>query len=98
MLSYPADGLHTLLHACCLQEKGLDTVDANRALGLPDDCREYTSVRNILLDMGVKSVRLIVSGSCSQHARVSLATCMKLNGGLYILLSNVSRGLGLTML
>ena len=27
-----------------LQEKGLDTVDANRALGLPDDCREYSAV------------------------------------------------------
>lgn len=44
-----------------LQEKGLDTVDANRALGLPDDCREYTSVRNILQDLGVKSVKLMVS-------------------------------------
>ena len=30
------------------QEKGLDTVDANRALGLPDDCREYSAVRHIL--------------------------------------------------
>lgn len=29
--------------ACLLQEKGLDTVDANRALGLPDDCREYSA-------------------------------------------------------
>ena len=44
-----------------LQEQGLDTVDANRALGLPDDCREYTSVRNILRDVNVKSVRLVVS-------------------------------------
>lgn len=44
------------------QEQGLDTVDANRALGLPDDCREYSSVRNMLEDLGVKSVRLIVRG------------------------------------
>ena len=43
-----------------LQEQGLDTVDANRALGLPDDCREYTSVRNILRDLGVKSIKLMV--------------------------------------
>lgn len=43
------------------QEQGLDTVDANRALGLPDDCREYYSVRNILSDLGIKSIRLIVS-------------------------------------
>lgn len=38
-------------------------MDANRALGLPDDCREYTSVRNMLRQMGVKSIRLIVSGA-----------------------------------
>jgi GTP cyclohydrolase II len=35
-------------------------VDANRALGYPDDCREYTSVHNILKELGVKSIRLMV--------------------------------------
>merc|ERR1711924_322013 len=44
-----------------MQEKGLDTVDANRALGLPDDFREYTSVRNMLVDIGVKSVQLMTN-------------------------------------
>ena len=43
-----------------LQERAFDTVDANRALGLPDDCREYTSVANILADLGVKSIKLMV--------------------------------------
>ena len=43
-----------------LQEEGLDTVDANRALGLPDDCREYSSVKNILKDLRIKSIRLMV--------------------------------------
>ena len=43
-----------------LQEEGLDTVDANRALGLPDDCREYSSVKNILKDLKIKSIRLMV--------------------------------------
>lgn len=38
-----------------LQEKGLDTVDANRALGLPDDCREYSAVKHILADLSVSS-------------------------------------------
>lgn len=42
------------------QETGLDTVDANRALGLPDDCREYTSVTNILADLGIRSIKLMV--------------------------------------
>ena len=44
----------------CVQEKGFDTVDANRELGLPDDCREYSSVKNILNDLDIKSIRLIV--------------------------------------
>jgi GTP cyclohydrolase II len=39
----------------------LDTVDANRALGLPDDTREYTAVANILEDMGIKSIRLMTN-------------------------------------
>ena len=49
-----------------LQEEGLDTVDANRALGLPDDCREYSSVRNILSDLDIKSIRLMVSPAFQQ--------------------------------
>ncbi|KAG2432566.1 hypothetical protein HXX76_008911 [Chlamydomonas incerta] len=54
-------GLANKIAAYSLQEQGLDTVDANRALGLPDDCREYTSVRNMLQDMGVRSIRLITN-------------------------------------
>ncbi|GLC37629.1 hypothetical protein PLESTB_001666300 [Pleodorina starrii] len=54
-------GLANKIAAYSLQEQGLDTVDANRALGLPDDCREYTSVRNMLAEMGVRSVRLITN-------------------------------------
>jgi GTP cyclohydrolase II len=55
-------GLANKIAAYALQEqKGLDTVDANRALGLPDDCREYTSVRNILRDLRVRSVRLMTN-------------------------------------
>ncbi|KIZ07919.1 GTP cyclohydrolase II [Monoraphidium neglectum] len=54
-------GLANKIAAYKLQEQGLDTVDANRALGLPDDSREYTSVRNILAELGVKSVRLMTN-------------------------------------
>jgi len=36
-----------------ISTKGLDTVDANRALGLPDDSREYDAVPNILQDLGL---------------------------------------------
>ena len=55
-------GLANKIAAYALQERrGLDTVDANRALGLPDDCREYTSVRNILRDLRVRSVRVMTN-------------------------------------
>lgn len=58
-----------------VQEQGLDTVDANRALGFPDDCREYTSVRNILRDLKVKSVKLMVRPGQSLTVVPSLAFC-----------------------
>ncbi|CAL5228412.1 g11542 [Coccomyxa viridis] len=54
-------GLANKIAAYALQEEGLDTVDANRALGLPDDCREYSSVRNILSDLDIKSIRLMTN-------------------------------------
>lgn len=53
-------GLANKIAAYSLQEEGYDTVDANRALGLPDDSREYSSVLNILKDLQIKSVQLIV--------------------------------------
>jgi GTP cyclohydrolase II len=50
-------GLANKIAAYHLQESGLDTVDANRALNLPDDSREYTAVANMLRDMDVKSIK-----------------------------------------
>ena len=43
------------------QELGLDTVDANRYLGLPDDAREYTAVKQILHDLKISSIRLLTN-------------------------------------
>jgi GTP cyclohydrolase II len=40
---------------------GLDTVDANRALGLPDDLRVYTAVKEILEHLGVRRVAVITN-------------------------------------
>ncbi|GIL92428.1 hypothetical protein Vretifemale_19997 [Volvox reticuliferus] len=56
-------GLVNKIAANSLQEQGLDTVDANRALGFPDDCQEYTSVRNMLRELNVKSIRLIITNN-----------------------------------
>ena len=43
------------------QEKGLDTIDANLALGLPDDRREYAFAASMLRRLGVRSVSLMTN-------------------------------------
>jgi 3,4-dihydroxy 2-butanone 4-phosphate synthase/GTP cyclohydrolase II len=42
-----------------LQEEGLDTLDANLALGFPADARDYTAAARMLEDLGIESVRLL---------------------------------------
>lgn len=54
-------GLLNKLKAYALQEKGYDTVDANLALGLPSEAREYGAAVAILRDLGIKSVRLMTN-------------------------------------
>ncbi len=54
-------GLANKVAAYAKQELGLDTVDANRALGLPDDAREYGSVKRMLSDLNVSSIRLMTN-------------------------------------
>ncbi|NDH65685.1 MAG: GTP cyclohydrolase II [Microbacteriaceae bacterium] len=54
-------GLLNKLKAYALQEQGLDTVEANLALGLPSEAREYGAAIAILNDLGVKSVRLMTN-------------------------------------
>ena len=44
-----------------LQDQGLDTVDANLALGLPSENREYGAAVAILRDLGIHSVRLMTN-------------------------------------
>ncbi|PYY37293.1 GTP cyclohydrolase II [Curtobacterium sp. MCPF17_047] len=52
-------GLINKLKAYRLQEDGLDTLDANLALGLPADSREYGGAAGILADLGITRVRLL---------------------------------------
>jgi GTP cyclohydrolase II len=54
-------GLANKIAAYHLQESGLDTVDANRALGLPDDAREYHAARAILEDLDIGEVTLMTN-------------------------------------
>ena len=52
-------GLAQKLRAYALQEQGLDTVQANLALGLPVDARDYSPAAAALHFLGIRSIRLL---------------------------------------
>src|SRR5215204_6022618 len=54
-------GLANKISAYALQEQGLDTVEANLALGLPEDGRDYRVAAEMLLDLGVRRARLLTN-------------------------------------
>ena len=54
-------GIAHKLRAYELQDRGFDTVDANIELGLPIDSREYSIGAQILLDLGVRKIRLMTN-------------------------------------
>jgi 3,4-dihydroxy 2-butanone 4-phosphate synthase/GTP cyclohydrolase II len=54
-------GLVNKLKAYHLQEKGLDTVEANAALGFPSDLRNYGIGAQILSELGIKSINLMTN-------------------------------------
>ncbi|WP_327327096.1 GTP cyclohydrolase II [Streptomyces sp. NBC_01210] len=61
-------GLLGKLRAMKLQAEGLDTVEANLALGFPADARDYRVAADILHDLGVQSVRLLSNNPLKSEA------------------------------
>ena len=59
-------GLGDKLRAYALQDQGLDTVDANLALGLGVDLRDYQPAARVLHDLGVRRIRLLSSNPAKE--------------------------------
>lgn len=66
-------GLSNKIRAYALQDKGLDTVEANIALGLPVDSRSFDVAAKILKELKVKSIKLMSNNP-------SKSAALKING------------------
>jgi 3,4-dihydroxy 2-butanone 4-phosphate synthase/GTP cyclohydrolase II len=70
-------GLGNKMRAYALQDKGLDTVEANRALGLPDDARDYSHAAEMLRSLGHHRIRLLTNNPAKASGLERLGIIIK---------------------
>ena len=75
-------GLINKIRAYRLQDQGLDTVEANLALGLPVDARDFSIAKHIFDHLGVASVRLLTNNpeklQTMRDSGINIAECLPL--------------------
>jgi GTP cyclohydrolase II/3,4-dihydroxy 2-butanone 4-phosphate synthase/GTP cyclohydrolase II len=65
-------GLFKKLQAYALQDRGLDTIEANLAIGAPADARDYTLVSHALTELGMSKIQLLSNNPIKQQALCKL--------------------------
>ncbi|MFF2353112.1 GTP cyclohydrolase II [Kitasatospora sp. NPDC058115] len=84
-------GLYNKLDAYALQDAGLDTYDANTALGLPEDGRDYTAAAQMLGALGVGGIELLSNNpdKAAQLAALGVTVERRVPTGVHVSESNV---------
>ncbi|MCL2536490.1 MAG: GTP cyclohydrolase II, partial [Nocardiaceae bacterium] len=84
-------GLYAKLDAYALQDQGLDTYEANRALGRGDDERDYTAAAQMLAALGVGEITLLSNNpdKAEQLARLGVGVVEQVPTGVHVSASNV---------
>ena len=79
-------GLYAKLDAYALQDAGLDTYAANRALGHDDDERDYTAAAQMLTTLGATRVRLLTNNpdKVAQLTRLGIEVAEQLPTGVHL--------------
>lgn len=65
-------GLYNKLDAYALQDSGLDTYEANTALGLPEDARDYTAAAQMLSALGISELDLLTNNPDKSRQLIDL--------------------------